>query len=69
MVLTATALEKCGWRIPEWASAVGISRSTTYELITEKRIASIKLGGMRIITTNPREFLRALADGAQHEPI
>lgn len=64
MLSTVTTPEKCGWRIPEWASAVGISRSTTYELITERRIASIKLGGARIITTHPRDFLAALADGA-----
>lgn len=64
MLSTDPAPEKCGWRIPEWASAVGISRSTTYELITGKRIASIKLGGVRIITTHPREFLADLADGA-----
>jgi hypothetical protein len=55
---------KCGWRVPEWAHAVGISRSSTYELLTEKTITSVKFGGARIITTSPEDFLKSLRGAA-----
>lgn len=51
---------KVGWRIREWADAVGISRSQTYELLSEKKITAVKMGAARIITTQPRDFLQSL---------
>ena len=56
--------QKFGWRVGEWSRAVGCSRSSTYELIAGKRIASVKFGGARIITTHPADFLASLADEA-----
>lgn len=55
---------KAGWRVNEWAAAAGVSRSTTYELIDERRITSVKLGAARIITTSPAAFLASLAEAA-----
>ncbi len=55
------AQDKAGWRVPEWSAAVGVSRSLTYELMTAGKIASVKLGAARIITTTPRAFLASLA--------
>lgn len=55
------AAEKCGWRVNEWAAATGTSRSQAYKLLDDGRIASVKLGTARIITTPPREFLASLA--------
>ena len=54
--------EKVGWRIGEWATAVGISRASVYELISgpTPKISSVKFGGARIITTTPRDFLASL---------
>lgn len=59
-----TNTDKYGWRVPEWGAAVGISRSSVYELIQENTIASVRFGGSRIITTHPRDFLARLSDGA-----
>lgn len=55
------AAGKVGWRIPEWSRDVGCGKSTTNELIREKKIDSVKLGTARIITTPPGEFLASLA--------
>lgn len=55
------ASEKVGWRILEWSHGVGCGKSTTNELIRDKKIASVKLGGARIITTSPSDYLDRLA--------
>ena len=57
-------VEKLGWRVNEWAVAVGISRASVYELIAAKTIASVRFGGARIITTHPKDFLASLQDAA-----
>lgn len=53
---------KAGWRVPEWSRDVGCGKSLTNELIRDKKIASVKLGGARIITTPPAQFLASLAE-------
>jgi excisionase family DNA binding protein len=53
--------EKVGWRVNEWADAMGLGRAFTYQLLSEGRLKSVKLGGARIITTSPAEYLRTLA--------
>jgi len=50
--------KKVGWRISEWCPAVGIARSTYYTLEGDRAPASVKLGGMHIITEGPAEWLR-----------
>lgn len=59
--MTRPADDKFGWRVSEWASATGLARSRIYELMADDRIASVKFGGARIITTHPRDFLASLA--------
>ena len=54
---------KFGWRVVEWSEAIGCSRTYTYELITAKAIESVRLGGARIITTHPQDFLASLSGG------
>ncbi|HEY1300820.1 MAG TPA: hypothetical protein VGF07_10010 [Stellaceae bacterium] len=54
-------IERAGWRVPEWAASVGISRALAYELLRAGRIRGVKLGAARIITTRPADFLAALA--------
>jgi excisionase family DNA binding protein len=56
--------EKAGWRVNEWAASAGISRSSVYELIADNRIASVRFGGARIITTAPQVFLASLVGKA-----
>ena len=51
---------KVGWRVAEWAKAVGISRSRVWELIAAEAVVSVKLYSSRIILTAPRTFLDAL---------
>jgi hypothetical protein len=60
--------EKFGWRVPEWASSVGLSRAYVYELLNEGKICSVKIGTARIITTHPLDYLSSLAD-ADKAPV
>lgn len=53
---------KAGWRVPPWCDEVGCGRTFAYELIKAKKIDSVKLGAMRIITTPPSKFLAELAE-------
>lgn len=55
---------KAGWRIAEWCEDVGVSRSYTYELLSAKKINSVKAGAARIITTAPSDYLARLASEA-----
>jgi excisionase family DNA binding protein len=59
-----TALDKYGFRVPEWAAAVGTSRSSVYELLKRGEIKSVRFGGQRIIVTHPRDFLASLTSKA-----
>ena len=55
---------KCGWRVSEWAPAVGLSRATVFNLLNDGAINSVKSGNARIITTSPRDYLASLAGEA-----
>jgi hypothetical protein len=46
-----------GWRVPEWSKQVGCSQGHTRDLIAQQKIKSIKRGALRIIITQPTEFL------------
>jgi hypothetical protein len=50
-------IKRLGWRVPEWGYAVGCGRSFTYELIQKGEVESVKVAGMRLITTEPAEFI------------
>jgi hypothetical protein len=50
--------DKVGWRVNEWADAIGLGRAFTYQLISEGKINSVRIGGARIITTAPADYLR-----------
>jgi hypothetical protein len=58
--MTAASPTKAGWRVPEWAADVSLSRAYVYELIAAGRIKSVKIGAARIITTRPVDFLASL---------
>ena len=51
---------KRGWRAQEWASDVGISRTSVWRLMKDGKIESVMLGKSRIITTTPSEFIATL---------
>jgi hypothetical protein len=63
----AATTDKHGWRIPEWSRAVGCGRSSTYSLMNEQRIETVKLGRSRIITTHPSDFLESLRSEDESE--
>jgi excisionase family DNA binding protein len=46
--------------IPDAAASLGVSRSKTYELITEGRLLTVTIGRRRLVKT---ESLRAIANG------
>jgi hypothetical protein len=52
---------KCGWRVAEWAGAIGISRNSVFNLLAAGTISGVKSGAVRIITTSPRAYLESLA--------
>jgi len=49
--------KKVGWRVREWAEAVGLCRATVYNLIVRGAIDSGTVGRARIIRTSPDDFL------------
>jgi hypothetical protein len=53
---------KSGWRVREWGDAVGLSRSSTFNLLKAGRLKFVKFGRSTIITTGPAEFLAGLGD-------
>jgi hypothetical protein len=56
---------KVGWRVSEWASAVGLSRASVFNLLAAGAINSVKYSSRaRIITTPPRDYLASLAGDA-----
>lgn len=58
-------MEKLLLSIPEAAVALGLGRSKIYELLAERRLASVTIGRRRLIRA---ESVRALAnDGAPRE--
>lgn len=52
---------KAGWRVGEWTKDTGLSRATTYNLLNEGKIRSVKSGSARIILTSPSQYLESLA--------
>jgi hypothetical protein len=58
--LPASPANKVAWTIPEWAHAIGLSRSYVTALISKRAIDSVKLGYKRLITTSPSDFIKAL---------
>jgi hypothetical protein len=37
-------VQKAGWRVREWADAVGLSRSSTFNLLKARQIKFVKYG-------------------------
>jgi AraC-like DNA-binding protein len=54
---------KFGWRVTEWASAIGCSRSYVYNLLAADTIVSVRSGRSRIILTHPADYLGSLREG------
>lgn len=55
------SLEKVGWSPAEWRESTGISNSTLYKLVREKKLSIVKVGRRTVITEHPRDFLQRMA--------
>ena len=55
-------IERRALRINDAAAAYGVGRSTIYKLISEGKLASVKVSGRRLI---PRESMEALLQRAE----
>jgi excisionase family DNA binding protein len=53
--------EKRAFRINEAVAAYGLSRSTLYKLIAERKLRAAKIGGRRLI---PRDALETLLNNS-----
>lgn len=56
--------EKVTWTVKGWCEAVELSSAYAYELMGAGIIKSVKIGGKRLITTSPRDFIASLQDAA-----
>jgi excisionase family DNA binding protein len=54
-------VKQVAWPVPDWAQAMGVGRSKTYELMKDGVIDSVLVGRRRLIITPPDEFIRRLA--------
>jgi excisionase family DNA binding protein len=60
-------VRKVAWRVGEWCAAMGLSRPYVQQLINEGEVPSIKVGGARLITMSPEDFIeRATKPGEDH---
>ncbi|HVO04726.1 MAG TPA: hypothetical protein VMT54_21195 [Candidatus Cybelea sp.] len=55
-----TKSERIAWSPKDWGAAIGVSHTTVYQLIADQKVRSVKLGGKRLITTPPVEFIASL---------
>jgi hypothetical protein len=49
------------WSVRNWCADADLGRAYVYELLAAKKLASVKVGGKRLITTPPATFLKSLS--------
>jgi predicted site-specific integrase-resolvase len=54
--------EPVAWPVKVWCNAIGVSPAYFYELLNAGKIRTAKVGGKRLVLTNPRDFVEAHAD-------
>ena len=57
-------IERRALRVGDAAAAYGLGRTTIYKLMKDGKLATVKIGGRRLI---PREAMEALLKGTRHE--
>jgi hypothetical protein len=55
---------KAAWSVKNWCADLDLSPAYAYELLAEKKITSVKVGGKRLITTSPKDFVASFAQDA-----
>jgi hypothetical protein len=53
--------DRAGWRLDRWCAATSLSRACFYNLEGESAPASTTVGGRRIITESPKDWLQRIA--------
>jgi hypothetical protein len=51
---------KAGWRINEFMTDTGLSRSSVYNLVKAGKVEAVKAGKVTIIVTSPEKFIASL---------
>ena len=59
---TVSEDRRLGWRAAEWSAIVGVSKRTAQFWIEADKLATVKVGGNRIITESPAAFLQRMRD-------
>jgi hypothetical protein len=54
--------DKVAWRVAEWSNAVGVSKTTVFDLIKADAVETFKLGRSRMITTSPQTFIQRMRE-------
>lgn len=57
----ATAIDRAGWSIPAFCAACDFSRASFYNIPSDLRPRSVKLGKRHIIIEQPSVYLARLA--------
>lgn len=52
--------DKAAWSVKSWCACLDLSPAYAYELMAAGKVASVKIGGKRLITISPKEFLLGL---------
>lgn len=58
---TVSEPSRLGWRAREWSAVVGVSTRTARHWITENQVATVRVGGNRIIVESPADFLKRMS--------
>lgn len=56
--------DQIAWSVKSWCDGLDISAAFAYELMAAGKVPSVKIGGKRLITVSPREFIAGLAEKA-----
>ena len=57
---TQSKPDQVAWSVRNWCASTDLSPAYCYELLAAGKIEAVKIGGKRLITTAPRDFLASL---------
>ncbi|EGX99734.1 hypothetical protein AZA_26558 [Nitrospirillum viridazoti Y2] len=55
---------KVAWTVAEFGQATSLGKTKIYGLMNDGTITSCKVGGKRLITVSPAEFLQAMPNAS-----
>jgi len=60
---TATASDRRAYRIKDFCTAYGLSRTTVYKLIADGTLKTVRIGGRRLVPVDAAEALLSIGGG------